>query len=236
MQDGAPRGVLLLWLGAWAIVLGAEAGGLTRYLDHDALLHSGTPAWTGVILFLTGWLVMVAAMMLPATRPALGQIRGRAGGPSSAMVGGYLAGFALTWVLAGSAALGFDMMVHRAVDAVPPLGARPWLVLVALLAAAGAVQLAPSTRRKLDAARRPDGNTATTVPPFAVGRLHGVRCLRVDGPLMLVMFALGGSLGAMAILTAVMAGERSSLKGDRVATLAGLVLVAASVLLALSHV
>jgi predicted metal-binding membrane protein len=216
--------VMVAFVIAWSLAIGAELTGVARHLGHDAVLESGLPPAAALGLFVAGWLVMVAAMMLP-TIPATGM----ADGPDSAPrdgPGAFLGGFALVWAVVGLAALSFDMVLHRVVHALPALDARPWLVAAGVLGLAGAVQLMPATRRSLAAVGRlgPHGPTGTRTA-FDAGRRHGTLCLRGDGPLMLVMFAAGGGLATMALLTTVMIGERSTRYGAHVAVAAGVALV-----------
>jgi predicted metal-binding membrane protein len=219
---------------AWALLIVGEATGVARHLDHDAVLESGSVAPIGIAAFLLGWLVAVLAMTAPTVAPALGPLRAGADPGRTGVLGPFLGGFALVWAVAGLAVLGVDMVVHLAVHRVPALEARPWLVAAGVLAAAGAIQLLPSTRRALAAARRPvwSGPSAAGVA-FRAGQRHGRRCLRSDGPLMLVMFAVGASLAWMAVLTVVMVGERSGRAGQPLALATGVALVAAGAVAAL---
>lgn len=174
---------------------------------------------------------MVVAMMLPTTLAAPGGPPGAAGAAFGPRFVDFLGGFLLVWVLAGAAALGMDAVVHRAVHEVAALEARPWLVASALLAVAGAAQLAPSTRRHLADGRLPVV-PATRTSALVAGRGHGIRCLRADGPLVLVMFAAGGRLVWMLALTVVMVGERSSRAGRYVSVAVGVALLAGALLTA----
>ena len=224
--------VMVAFVIAWSLAIGAELTGVAQHLGHDAVLEGGLPPTAGLGLFLAGWLVMVAAMMLP-TIPAVGV----AEGPGLARRGGlgpFLGGFALVWAVVGLAALSFDMVVHRVVHAFPALDARPWLVAAGVLGLAGTLQLMPSTRRSLAAGRRVgDGAADGALPAFYAGQRHGRLCLRSDGPLMLVMFAAGGGLAWMAVLTSLMIGERSSRYGPRLAVATGVGLVAGAAVMAL---
>ncbi len=118
------------------------------------------------------------------------------------------------------------------------VGARPWLVTAGALGLAGTLQLLPSTRRSLAAARRlgtdPGEGASSASSAFYAGQLHGRRSLRSDGPLMLVMFAVGGGLGWMAILALLMVGERSA-SGSRLAVATGVALLAAAAVVALNQ-
>jgi len=216
---------------SWATLVAVEAGG-TRLLDHDAIFEGGRGDWAGVGLFLLGWLVMVSAMMLPASLPAIGDVAARQAG-----VGAFLAGFGAVWAVFGWAALSLDSVVHRTVDAHPWLGARPHLVAAALLTAVGVAQFAPVKRRCLAACRH------WTAGPRVLGRRrrsftdgarYGQLCLGCDGGLMLLMFAAGGSgVAGMAVLTVVMAVERKAwLKGSADRWVGAAVLIAAALAVA----
>jgi predicted metal-binding membrane protein len=226
------RLVALVCLSAWALLVSAELTGLDAHLHHDVVAERDGGHWTGPGLFLLGWMAMVAAMMLPTIAPALGPPPARRGVLARPVVA-FLAGFAAPWAAAGGALLSFDMVLHRLVDGAPALAARPWLVTTALLGVAGLAQLAPSTWRHLAATARPLAVMDVPGSAFADGAAHGARCLRADGPLMLVMFAAGASVGWMAPLTVVMAIERSPRLGRQTVALAGIVLLCAAALAAL---
>lgn len=227
-----PPAVVFAFVAAWALTAAGEVTGASRHLAHDAAVESALPPGVGLSLFLVGWVVMVSAMMLPATWPALRRLRGvpARGG----VLGHFVGGFVVSWAVVGVAALGMDMVVHRFVAGVPSVASRPWLVLAAVLAVAGVLQLAPTTRRYLAAA------SATVEDPtraegWAAGWAHGARCIRADGPLMLVMFAVGTSLPAMVVLTAAMAGERSPHLGRGLAVACGVALLTGAALVAVGH-
>ena len=229
----APPGAATV-AGAWALLVGVQFTGAADPMDHDALLGPrGALAVTGLLQFLAGWSAMVVAMMIPATWLVPGR-RSSAALESRPSPAGFLVGLLLVWAPVGVTALVFDSSVHRAVHGIPALESRPWLVTAAALALAGMVQLLPSTARHLARAARGQNADATTPSSgFVAGRTHGVRCLRADGPLMLVMFASGGALAWMAGLTVVMVAERHARWGRAVAIAAGSGLVAAAILTAL---
>jgi predicted metal-binding membrane protein len=197
---------------AWAIVVAGEASGASL-LDHDAIFEGGRTEWAAVGLFLVGWLVMVAAMMLPTSFPAIRDVATRGAG-----VGAFLGGFGAVWALFGWAALTLDSVVHRTVDDQPWLGRRPHLVAAGLLVLVGVAQVAPLKHRCLAAcrhwtagpqARRHRGS-------FVDGARYGQLCVGCDGPLMLLMFAAGGiGVAGMVVLSVAMAAERKAwLKGS----------------------
>ena len=175
-------------------------------LHHHALIEGGPPLALAVPLFLVGWLVMVAAMMLPASLPTIGVVAAsdvRLPRPARARAA-FLAAFALVWTAFGLVAFLGDVVLHHVVDATPWLAARPWLI------EAGD----PGRRRRLPV-RPAQATQPRGVPPpgglghrhghhrrEGAGRLglrHGLACLGSSWALMLLMFAEGfASLGWMA--------------------------------------
>ena len=233
--DGLRRGpavVACIWVMAWALTIGGEVTGLNRYFGHETALGGAAAPWVAAGLFLAGWLLMATAMMLPVAAPVIRQLRPPPGIPLRTVGTAFLGGFLVVWGAAGYLLLGLDLIVHRLVDRLPFLSARPWLVAATLLAVAGVAQLAPSTTRRLVAVGRAGVSDETERSAAATGRQHAKRCLRADGPLVLVMFGAGGQLGWMALLTAVMAAERSPRSGPRVARAVGVALLVGAVLVA----
>lgn len=170
-------------------------------LDHDAIFETSRTPWLAAALFLVGWQLMVAAMMLPGSVPV---IRAMARPPDLAA---FLAGFAAVWTVFACCVLNLDSLVHRVVDHAPWLAARSHLVLAGLLLAVGAAEMTPLARRCLAACRhweRRHGRQA-----LAEGVRYGTLCVGCDGPLMLLMFAVGkGNVAWMALLAALMTAAR----------------------------
>ena len=146
-----------LIVGSWAILLVAEATGVGAALHHHALIEGGAPLALAVPAFLVAWIVMVAAMMLPASLPTI-----RAVDSASAWMprrrrarAAFLGAFAVVWTVSGLVAFLGDVGLHHVVDATPWLAERPWLIEAAILALAGLYQLFPLKRRSLAACRHP---------------------------------------------------------------------------------
>ena len=219
--------VVLAIAAAWLVAVIAESTGEASLLHHDALIEGGGSIWLALVAFLVSWQVMVVAMMLPASLPALGvfaagsAVRDGSRWPWPAFVGGYLA----VWSAFGALAFTGDLILHRTVDASPWLAANAWLISATLLAVAGAYQFAPWKRRSLAACRHPSlgalpvrGGTS----PARTGIRHALDCLGSSGGLMLVMFAAGfADLWWMAGLALVMAYEATGRHGRTVASVAG---------------
>lgn len=183
--------------------------------DHSAL---------GVIAGLPGWSLMVVAMMVPVTLPAvryvgLNSMRRR----RVRAMALYTAVYVGAWLLFGVTALAADHLL----DVHAGLG-EPTLLALALIVAAG-WQLSRAKRRALFACGR-------TVPLPPLGRradagcarfalLHAWRCIRSCWSIMLVMVVVGhSSLAWMVALTALVAAEELTVTGRRLTQPAAAVL------------
>jgi len=221
-------GVAFLIAGGWLLAIVAQVTGNAGLLHHHSLIEGGLPLWFGAAAFVLSWQVMIAAMMLPASVPAMrvmGVASARRAGRST---GGatFLGAFALVWTLFGLAAFGGDAILHRIVDVTPWLAARPWLIEGGVLAIAGLYQLTPLKERSLAECRHPvsrldphgSGSSA-----LSLGLEHGLACIGSSWALMLLMFAEGfANLGWMAVLTGLMAYETIGRRGPTLAWVAGL--------------
>jgi predicted metal-binding membrane protein len=165
----------LLGLAALAWVVSAE-----RMRGMEMTTDLGAVGW-----FAVTWVLMMAAMMLPALLPAL-----RDGGGAAAFVSGYLA----VWTAAGLAA-------YALVDGLGSPAGGPVAVVVVL--AAAAYQLTGAKGACLDRCRR------ATVGGLRAGLRHGAACVGCSAGLMAALFALGVmSVTWMAVVAALIAAER----------------------------
>jgi predicted metal-binding membrane protein len=227
-----------IWLtiaGAWLVIVIAQASGNAAALHHHQLIEGRTPVTIAIAIFLIAWLVMIVAMMWPASLPAVNAFRRTSPNllrPRLA-VATFLGTSAIVWAGFGLAAFVGDVVVHHIVDTSPWLGARSWLIEAGVLATAGAYQFMPLKRRYLAACRRPGDRVTSSVPSgssaIGLGLRHGLDCLGSSWALMLVMFASGfASASLMAALTLLMAYEATGRHGERAATAAGVVLLLAA--------
>ena len=153
-----------------------------------------------------------------------------------------LLGYLAPWALFGLLAFLGDTLLHELAEAGGPLATRAALIAPSIVLAAGLYQLTPAKRRFMELChpgRHPGRHPAHTshgpAPAGGAGAAGalpqglrlGLDCLGSCGPLMLLMFALGHSrLDWMLALGALMAAERLSPWGRRLALLAGLALIA----------
>jgi predicted metal-binding membrane protein len=231
-----PVAIVAAIVGAWAVAVAAEVGGVAHYVHHDTLLEGGPPFWLALVAFLLAWQLMIAAMMLPSSLPlvrlfasaSVGQPR-----PGAAMAG-FLGGYALVWSAFGALALGFDLLVHRGVDSFGWLHDNQWLIGGSVPAVAGAFQFTKLKDACLDKCRHPGQFMLRYYERglgggFRLGARHGLFCVGCCWALMLVMFAAGvASLVWMALLTALMVHEKTRPAGRQAVPVTGVTLLAMS--------
>lgn len=196
-----------LWLAliAWIGVFLLWTSGVGPRLTHDRLIHSSLGLPEAEVLFLSGWILMIVAMMLPAAAPAIGVAsRTRKGAPV------FIGMFVLVWIVFGAALFLGDVGVHAAADRFGWLGAHPWLIGAVTLLIAGFGQLVPMKSRCLALCREPVRLWDPPAPTAVYAKRYAMACIGCDGPLMLVMFGAGlGHLAWMAGLAGVMRYEVS---------------------------
>jgi predicted metal-binding membrane protein len=171
--------------------------------------------------FLGAWVVMTAAMMLPAVTPRVLEYRavrherrGRGAGASPGDTGLFIAGYLAVWTAAGL--LGWALLeAGRRLDG----GLFAWdragrFVAAGVIAAAALYQFTPSKNACLSRCRsrrafllegRRDGRDGA----LRIGLEHGAWCVGCCWALMAALFALGAmSVGWMALIFGLIAAER----------------------------
>jgi len=231
------------WLTLWAW----SGSPYARYLDHGRWTDVGIAgeicrAIPGgevllpALLYAAGWLVMIAAMMLPTTLPLLEIFRRVVAGrpDASRLVALVISGYVCAWLGFGLVAHAADWLLHAAVTKIPWLTANGWAVGAAVLAAAGLFQWSALKYRCLDKCRTPFGfvverwrGGSPAREAWRLGIGHGVFCVGCCWALMLLMFVVGtASVGWMLALSAVMAAEKNLPGGHRISAPLGLALMA----------
>ena len=192
--------------------------------------HHSAPS---VVAGLPGWSLMVVAMMVPVTLPAvrhvgLNSMRRRRRRAMAVYVTVYVG----VWALFGVTALGTDHLLRS------HLGVADRVLLALALGAAALWQLTRTKRRALFACGR-------TVPLPPLGRradagcarfalLQAMRCMRSCWAIMVVMVALGhASLAWMIALTGLVVAEELTVRGRRLTRPAAGALALAAVAVAL---
>jgi predicted metal-binding membrane protein len=136
---------------AWLTLFLWELSPHGRYLDHGKWTELGLGAWlcravpagpviVPALLYALGWVLMIAAMMLPTTLPLLGMFarvtERRA--DRTALLALLIAGYLAVWLAFGLAAHAVDYGLHSLAGWAPWLSLNGWLVGAAVLAMAGA--------------------------------------------------------------------------------------------------
>lgn len=217
----------------WAATMAGSLAGWRHAMGHDHVIEGGGSALVGLLVFLVGWQVMVAAMMMPSSLPTIRWFRsldGVAQAPHR-RIGAFLAGYAATWTVVGAGALAGDVAVHEISHRLPWLEGRPWVIAASALIVAGGFQLSRWSRRcrgtEARHVRRPVSGSVDTAGAFGLGADHGWVRLLDCWPLMLVAFAFGmTSVAWMAGLTVLMTVERSPRLAPRAALGSGVAFLA----------
>jgi predicted metal-binding membrane protein len=231
------------WLALWLW----SASPYGRYLDHGRWTDVGVLAAlcrvvpdgdivVPALFHSAGWVLMIAAMMLPTTLPILERFRrmtaerpdGR--GLLTLVVTGYL----VAWLGFGLVAHAADWGVHSAGERLPWLALNGWVVGATILAIAGLFQFSSLKYRCLEKCHTPLGfiiarwhGTHPAREALRLGFDHGLFCVGCCWALMLLMFVVGtGSVGWMLALAAVMAAEKNLPGGKRLRTPLGVGLLA----------
>lgn len=226
----------------------------SRYLDHGKWTEAGMPGslcralpgggdMLAALLVVAGWILMLAAMMLPTTLPLLDVFRRLTAqrtdrrSLTALLITGYLA----VWGAFGLVAHLADRMVTLAVGQSDYLIANGWIVGAAILMMAGLYQFSALKYRCLDKCRSPLGfviehwrGARETWQALLLGGRHGAFCVGCCWAMMLLMFVVGtANTGWMLALGAVMAAEKNSPAGRRLAAPVGAVLLLAALWIAL---
>jgi predicted metal-binding membrane protein len=241
---------------AWLTLAIWEQTPYGRFLDHGRwteiglggvlcrVLPSGQ-ALLPALLYVTGWLLMIVAMMLPTVVPLLAifarMTRDRADRSMlmTLLIVGYLTAWAGFAVLAHVA----DIALHALVAENVFLALNGWIFGVIVLAIAGAFQFSKLKYDCLHKCRTPFSfvnerwhGAAVHRQSYMLGLHHGIFCVGCCWAIMLLMFILGtGSVGWMLAIGALMAIEKNASWGRRLsAPLGGGLLLASIATLALN--
>jgi len=235
-----PAAVAALALCSLLALLAWGASPYAGYLRHDYQPDGAADQAAAYGLFLAGWLLMSAAMMLPTATRLLRdfavtvQRRPERHRLQALVVAGFLA----TWLATGYLFRVLDTVVHALVGSVGWLEQRPDLVGASVLVAAGLFQFSSLQHRCLTACRSPRSfiyrhwrGGDPHADALRVGLVYGASCVGCCWALMLLMFAVGmANLAWMLALAALMAVEKNTRWGPRLARPAGAGLAAAGVM------
>jgi predicted metal-binding membrane protein len=200
--------VLLLMLAAasWVVLIWAPVS-----IDVPMASSATGPH---AALFLATWVVMMVAMMFPATTPmflAFHKAQNVKYGPSDAFAFTWIfvTAYLLVWASAGLATYGGELIANAAHSSLGPAIAAPLGGAIILLA--GVYQLTPLKELCLRECRTPIATTTWhgEADTFSKGMLHGFFCVGCYWPLFVTLYPLGMSVGAMAVITLIVLAEKA---------------------------
>jgi predicted metal-binding membrane protein len=214
----------------------AMPGGWTMSM---AWMRMQDQSWLAAAFSFMGmWVVMMAAMMLPALVPALLRYRvslhGREKVPLNATTALAGAGYFFVWALLGAVVYPVGVIVTNAEMHWPTLARSVPLIGGAVLLFAGGLQLTEWKARQLCRCRDEANCVSVLSPDARTAWRHGLRlgmhCLLCCLGLMMALLITGVmNLGAMAIITAAITLERLAPSPTLVARTAGVVMITAGV-------
>jgi len=202
------RGLVVLLVGSAAVGWWWIAGQM-RGMDNGPWSDLGTFGW-----FLSVWIVMMAAMMFPSISPTVALYSRMTGQHSTRRPLFFVAGYLLTWAIAGVLAFAIKAMVDAASGHVFAWNhAGRWVAGSALLLAA-VYQFTPLKNVCLAKCRSPlgvllgtwrEGNSGALV----MGVKNGAWCVGCCWALMIALLALGiMSIAWMALIAGLIAVEK----------------------------
>lgn len=192
--------------------------------------------------FLSMWVVMMVAMMLPPLMPMLWRYRQAVVGINKTHLDRLTAcvavGYFAVWTLLGIVIFPVGVLLASLVMHLPPLASKVPIVAGAVIAIAGAMQFTPWKARYLNCCRhsleqgcslRPDSSTA-----WRHGLYLGLRCCYCCASHTAVLLVVGVmSLSAMIVVAAAISAERLAPAGERIARVAGAIAIGAGVFMML---
>jgi predicted metal-binding membrane protein len=235
---------------AWVTLLVWDRSPYGRYLHHGQLGAIGidgsiASVFLPVALYLIGWTLMTAAMMLPTTVPLLEIFRRltQRRPDRSQLMAGVITGYLSVWLAFGIAAHSADWLLHQVAEHSPWLESNGWVVGASMLLLAGGFQFSRLKYRCLDKCRAPlsfvmerwrGRNELRNA--LLLGIDHGIFCVGCCWALMLLMFGVGvGNVGWMLSLGALMAVEKNMPWGRKVSRPLGLALLGWGTLTLVNH-
>jgi predicted metal-binding membrane protein len=253
---GAGRRAFLWLMGllislAWVILWVWELSPYGRYLNHAqlgelALRGTTESVLLAATLYLVGWTLMTAAMMLPTTLPLLEIFRRLvARRPDRRqLIAELIAGYLGVWVAFGIVAHSADWMLHEVAERSSWLEANGWIIGAGTLLLAGGFQFSRLKYRCLDKCRAPLSfvmehwrGRHEQRNALLLGIRHGVFCVGCCWALMLLMFAVGvGNVGWMLALGALMALEKNMPWGRKLSAPVGVALLGCGAVVLLSNI
>jgi predicted metal-binding membrane protein len=241
---------------AWITLFLWEQSPYGRYLDHGSwtdlgfaasicrMLPGGDVLLPG-LLYVGGWLLMSAAMMLPTALPLLQRFDRLAATRVDRLelITLLIVGYLLMWLGFGVVAHLLDTALHAMVQRSVWLTFNAWVLGAGVLAIAGLFQFSRLKYHCLDKCRTPLSfiiqhwyGVTPRRDAFLLGMHHGVFCVGCCWAIMLLMFVVGsGNVGWMLALGAVMGIEKNAVWGRKLSRPLGLVLITWATVIVAGH-
>ena len=230
---------------AMSASMGSAMGEMEGMAMEDMAMDSMAAGWSfaGLLIFVTVWIIMMVAMMLPAAAPMIlifAAAQARRDRHVAVPTWIFVAGYILVWAAAGLVAYVLDLAFtelgssHASIDRVTwvPLALGITLIL------AGLYQFTPLKHVCLRQCRSPWGFVAQywregRTGAVNMGVRHGLYCLGCCWALFAVLTAVGMmSIAWMLSLTLVVFAERVFPYGVRISAGVGVALIAIGLLIA----
>lgn len=224
--------VALAWLALWLSGRSDHHGFL--HALHDLSAFSGSGAF--IVVFVSGWTVMVIAMMLPSSLPLISMFRSITieRENRNVLVCLLITGYLAIWALFGVVVYLGGWALQEALRQSSWLEANSWLLGAGVLTLAGIYQFTPLKYYCLGKCRSPLSfitehwrGSRERSQALRLGAHHGIFCVGSCWSLMLLMFLVGaaGALLWMLVLGAVMAVEKNMSWGRRAGVPLGVLLL-----------
>jgi predicted metal-binding membrane protein len=231
--------VTISWCGSMSAMGGmAMPGGWTMSMAWMRMAGQSWPA--AAATFLSMWIVMMVAMMLPSLVPMLSRYR-LAVGRTDALRPGALtvivgAGYFLVWTLIGLAAFPLGAVLAELAMHWPAVARAAPIGVGAVVLTAGALQFTAWKARQLACCRQVPGRGRALRADLGTALRHGLRfglhCSSCCAGLTAILLVIGVmDLRAMAGVTAAITVERLAPAREPVARVIGIVIIAAGLLL-----
>jgi predicted metal-binding membrane protein len=199
-------------------------------------LHEWGPAT--VLLLFVMWAVMMVAMMVPSATPMILAFltvnqRRQATARPLVPVTIFLLGYLTVWTAFSAVATLAEWGLHKAELLSPAMAANSPALNGGLLIAAGVFQWTPLKRACLKGCRSPLSFLMSewregTAGAFVMGLRHGTYCVGCCWALMALLFVAGVmNLLWVAVIALFVMAEKISAKGELLARVAGIALLAA---------
>ena len=224
---------------AWGLLAAWQNSAFVDLLGHEALEDHHLSFGWHLAAFLLSWLLMTVAMMLPGSLPMLIHSVQPVRRPTqdTRPVASVILGYLAPWVGFGLLIYLGDSELHHLAEPGARLATFSAWIAPTILLTSGVYQLTPLKRRSIALCRplpamslhRSEEYISDTAA-WKRGLRLGIYCIGSCWSLMLLMFALGHHrLDIMLALSVILAAERLTPWGHRLALVVGAVLVAGSV-------